>query len=243
MRTSGYLAIGIACEILIVLLPALRFFILRKHERQRSDLMSDVFLVLACAVSFVLEVIVLQQLGKEIRYEKIYPTAVVDEIVMESTYRRVEFRQKISPTMKVLVIPLLILRSLRLSKLESYALPFVFFVGFLSIIAATTRYVILYIGIAGTTSSTISLREGIHLTQIWSTVEVVMACTAFCMPSFRLFSRNFRKADAGSGDRSGASGAGDSAVMQREEWDDWEMGVVGFPIAFESREQLRGAES
>lgn len=86
----------------------------------------------------------------------------------------------------ILGLPLLIISSLRLRRPEKVALAFIFCMGGLSIAASVTRFAIIYPYIKTPPLTT----QTIHVLELWGTVEVAAAVTAFSLPSLRvLFTR------------------------------------------------------
>jgi len=93
----------------------------------------------------------------------------------------------VSTDICILIIPLLIVRSLDLSRLEKKILPAVFFIGLLTIITPLVRYFV-------------SLRQGLlsrhpvldkslpgQLALVYGWIESLAAFMAFSMPAFRFF--------------------------------------------------------
>jgi len=83
----------------------------------------------------------------------------------------------------VLLIPLMVLREIRLGTVARWSLCFVYFVGGISILASFLRYVFIrrYIP-ADDEYEAIALNETF---EVWNAVEYCTASIAFCLPSLR----------------------------------------------------------
>ncbi|KAF8451544.1 hypothetical protein BGX38DRAFT_1091587, partial [Terfezia claveryi] len=82
----------------------------------------------------------------------------------------------------IMGLPLLIISSLRLRRPEKIALAFIFCMGGLSIAASVSRFTILYPYIKQPPLTT----QTIHVLELWGTVEMAAAVTAFSLPSLRV---------------------------------------------------------
>lgn len=82
----------------------------------------------------------------------------------------------------IMGLPLLIISSLRLRRPEKIALVFIFCMGGLSIASSVTRFAILYPYIKTPPLTT----QTIHVLELWGTVEIAAAVTAFALPSLRV---------------------------------------------------------
>jgi hypothetical protein len=95
----------------------------------------------------------------------------------------------------VLIIPLLVLRELRLRKGEVYAFAFIYLIGSASILASILRYAFIRVayrdGLKYQAHNS-SAYEAVYLStdldekiKVWTTVEYCTASIAFCLPSLR----------------------------------------------------------
>lgn len=82
----------------------------------------------------------------------------------------------------IMGLPLLIISSLRLRRPEKIALAFIFCMGGLSIAASVSRFTILYPYIKQPPLTT----QTVHVLELWGTVEMAAAVTAFSLPSLRV---------------------------------------------------------
>lgn len=95
----------------------------------------------------------------------------------------------------ILVIPLLIIGSIssNLTRVERHAIPFIFLLGILTIIAPLVRYIIMRMeGLYPTKTQSLpglTMRR-YHLLVILLHVELVCAVTAFALPAFRMLLSN-----------------------------------------------------
>jgi len=103
-------------------------------------------------------------------------------------------KKKKADTPLVMALPINLLRSIELTKIEKhYALPFIFLIGFISISASVTRFSFLT-GVGAYSSNTSStngeMRQTyVHWGDIMVSLEVLGASAAFCLPSFRFLLR------------------------------------------------------
>lgn len=81
----------------------------------------------------------------------------------------------------VLLIPLSLLKTLRLRKREFKAVVFICFIGTLAMVAATGRYVMLMV--------TKDLGGQKYISHAWTESEANVGVVASCLPAFRVFLR------------------------------------------------------
>ncbi|KAG0644373.1 hypothetical protein HOY80DRAFT_73469 [Tuber brumale] len=86
----------------------------------------------------------------------------------------------------LMAVPLLVIRSFRLTRIDTYAVAFVFLIGIISISATIVR--IFYLNQTGAFQpdfrGNITLEQQHHF-ELISSVEVLAALIAFCLPAFR----------------------------------------------------------
>lgn len=85
-----------------------------------------------------------------------------------------------------MAVPLLVIRSFRLTRIDTYAVAFVFLIGMISISATIVR--IFYLNQTGVFQpdfhGNITLQQQHHF-ELISSIEVLAALIAFCLPAFR----------------------------------------------------------
>jgi len=85
-----------------------------------------------------------------------------------------------------MAVPLLVIRSFRLTRIDTYAVAFVFAIGIISISATIVR--IFYLNQTGVFQpdfhGNITLQQQHHF-ELISSIEVLAALIAFCLPAFR----------------------------------------------------------
>ncbi|CUS07258.1 unnamed protein product [Tuber aestivum] len=107
----------------------------------------------------------------------------------------------------LMAVPLLVIRSFRLTRIDTYAVAFVFLIGIISISATIVR--IFYLNQTGVFEpdfhGNITLQQQHHF-ELISSVEVLAALIAFCLPAFRfLLKVNFVRGGPGISSLSWAS--------------------------------------
>lgn len=89
----------------------------------------------------------------------------------------------ITTDLVILILPLLTIQSFNLRRREKLGLCFIFSVGIMSVVASVVRYVVMYLPFRHPPAT----MQGVRVSFLWSTLEMLTGFTAFCLPSFRVF--------------------------------------------------------